>query len=1037
MPLVHELRVAQRVRPWLYYWRLSTSALRWREEAAVRSRGPAFLQAQQRILGATTFADLVRRAETAVATLLHASSATIFLVDTEARGGLGGLWTSGRQQPTRLERCAAGHVAKTWSNLNIYRRGGRLVHESGDPVEDSWEDLRSGVRVRTLLCIPVIGADKELVAVLQVVNKMREGEHTLAPSLPGCNFVRARAGGHQDTPHFVVSDEQLLHQIAAEVLAVILQREVAHRQNAEAARDVHGRFIVRRLHTNAGMGKARTAFELLREHASRNRACCRSVEHAMTRVSRSLRLKSLRRVARRLSSTPLRWSMHLWARWTAETGRAQRFAALRNRHLRALARKFALRAASGATRRAWSLWSAACTQLREEHMAEQMAAMRDANALHMHHTARVMLAGRLARRTKDLVRRGFCSWSTHTLQLADHEHASMDALSIIARTVRTFQHLNMRCAFLTWVHIAEEARVHQHGVRKAALRWRCTRLAAVFGAWEDSTWRRQRCRGIISRLAGRQEHVWMAVGLRVWTEFVEQCWQDDVEIHRREVVVERALRRIRNRTVHLLFSRWRDMASQQKRVALETRQRLNIAATKMKQRAVIASMNTWIEYYEARLRAKYLAGKVFGAMLHGQMGAAFGSWRQRIREHIAHAADEGRQQLVVQRCVAKLKHRIAHAAFISWMQTVEALVRERCGLRQIMVRTLRRMDQAFLLAGFQSWGAWVAEVQHHEAIVGRFLARMQQSAALKSFQKWLHTTKERRWLRRLLGRLFALQRQRSLLGGLVSWKALCSGATSVEMMAASARIQEMEERIANMESHAAYVRAQMVKKVMASWQLGARTRCFRAWQEHFRAARHSRQGVLRVVRRVLHRVIGRAFVGWNEFCVARKRLRESTARALRMWQNGALARVYRPWVAIAKERARRRLVMKRFSAKLRNGQVARALLAWDDFVERRLRAKTLVQKVSTRCEKILESKGFRGWRAAAAAMQQGEAARVAKRNRALKIVAQMAQGKLVHAFRGWSAGCAYEKHQRHTVAAFVRRIQNQVGNEHFWGGSQV
>ena len=95
--------------------------------------------------------------------------------------------------------------------------------------------------------------------------------------------------------------------------------------------------------------------------------------------------------------------------------------------------------------------------------------------------------------------------------------------------------------------------------------------------------------------------------------------------------------------------RWSDITFD-RRVA---RVKLARAAAKMRQRTVAASMGTWMDHCDARIRARYIAGKVFGHMVAGKVSNAWATWVVFVRYMHADAVEAQRQQIVVKRCLAR------------------------------------------------------------------------------------------------------------------------------------------------------------------------------------------------------------------------------------------------------------------------------------------------------------------------------------------------------------------------------------------------
>ncbi|MGQ4646472.1 GAF domain-containing protein [Lyngbya aestuarii] len=100
--------------------------------------------------------------------ILQADRTTIFLVDAEK----GQLWAKIPQSGDKktleiripINMGIAGHVARTGESLNV-------PDAYNHPLFDKEIDERPGYRTQTLLCMPIISSRKQVVAVVQLLNK--------------------------------------------------------------------------------------------------------------------------------------------------------------------------------------------------------------------------------------------------------------------------------------------------------------------------------------------------------------------------------------------------------------------------------------------------------------------------------------------------------------------------------------------------------------------------------------------------------------------------------------------------------------------------------------------------------------------------------------------------------------------------------------------------------------------------------------------------------------------------------------------------
>lgn len=180
-----------------------------------------------RLLRALLF---LRRAISTIITetcrVLHCDRATVFMVD-HVRNQLVVKVASGDVN-IRIPTTAgiAGHVYTNDVTLNIPE-----AYE--EPMFNRAIDDASGYRTKSIICLPVKDSDGKIVAVLQAINKLAEGESG-------------------DAVAFTIHDEMLVEHLASQV-GIILRNTVLFEEVRESQRKVRSLLeIVRSLHSNMG-----------------------------------------------------------------------------------------------------------------------------------------------------------------------------------------------------------------------------------------------------------------------------------------------------------------------------------------------------------------------------------------------------------------------------------------------------------------------------------------------------------------------------------------------------------------------------------------------------------------------------------------------------------------------------------------------------------------------------------------------------------------------------------------------------------------
>jgi len=179
--------------------------------------------------------DILKRVMDSAKELMNADRSTLWLLDREAYE----LWThipfeGGGFQEVRLRvgEGYAGLVAETGKPINIPFD---LYHHP-DSETARHTDRQSGYRTCSLLCMPVLNPDGELIGVTQLINKRRTGEFVSPPlaydqPVPDC-FQTSFDQSDQKYMEIFNNQAGVILQ-NAELLAAVKRQEEALRQNLE------------------------------------------------------------------------------------------------------------------------------------------------------------------------------------------------------------------------------------------------------------------------------------------------------------------------------------------------------------------------------------------------------------------------------------------------------------------------------------------------------------------------------------------------------------------------------------------------------------------------------------------------------------------------------------------------------------------------------------------------------------------------------------------------------------------------------------
>lgn len=169
--------------------------------------------------------------------LMNADRSTLWLLDRDTQE----LWTrilfqdgSKRELRVRVGEGYAGKVAETGKVLNIPFD----LYDHPDSETARHTDQKSGYRTCSLLCVPVMNPDGELIGVTQLVNKKQSGDETeIAPvygqEIPDC--FRASFDETDQKYMQIFNNQAGVILQNAELLEAVRRQEQTLRKNLEAS----------------------------------------------------------------------------------------------------------------------------------------------------------------------------------------------------------------------------------------------------------------------------------------------------------------------------------------------------------------------------------------------------------------------------------------------------------------------------------------------------------------------------------------------------------------------------------------------------------------------------------------------------------------------------------------------------------------------------------------------------------------------------------------------------------------------------------
>jgi hypothetical protein len=472
-----------------------------------------------------------------------------------------------------------------------------------------------------------------------------------------------------------------------------------------------------------------------------------------------------------------------WRSWTAQVNN-QKAEMEETQYIHTIVRRSLARLQARCVQRAFAAWSAATATSRESrHLLQRAGSKLQSRAMAAAFGSWAAFYERRLR-ARYLAGKVFvqlvsaqlaAAWSSWTAMIR-HQHAEADEAQRQQRVVqRCLAKIQSRCvdgAFLLWIQMVEENKTMRVKLARAASKMQLRAAAASFNTWTGYYERRLRARLLCGKVFGRLVSGKAGAAFASWVG--EVCCQQDKadEAQRQQAVVRRCLARINNRCTHGVFSAWINAVAAKK----DMRAKLLRAAAKMQQRVVVASMNAWADYSEARGRARFLGGKVFGKMASGKTRAAWTSWTILTRCLRKEAVQARRHFVIIRRSVIRIEKRVVSRAHARWVDYVGCRRRA----RYLAGKAFGTMANGKLGMAWRGWNDRVRDERYREAALR--LSEGKVAKAVEALEEkrrrelptaiQMIAAEQRKTLQRLVKAANGHRRNR-LLYGWMRWRAQC------------------------------------------------------------------------------------------------------------------------------------------------------------------------------------------------------------------------------------------------------------------------
>ena len=228
-----------------------------------------------------------------------------------------------------------------------------------------------------------------------------------------------------------------------------------------------------------------------------------------------------------------------------------------------------------------------------------------------------------------------------------------------------------------------------------------------------------------------------------WADYVMELKHGDAEAQRQareaEVRAERALLKLKNRSVAGAFDRWAEMAEE----ARDLRFKCQKIVKRIQNMAYAGAWSAWLDMVEEANETRAKLRKAAMKMLMRGAAMAFDSW--------ASAAEEAKTtRVLLQRVALKMKNRGLSMAWESWLDMVE----EAKELKNKLRRVVAMMTKSGMVQAFSGWYELVKEGKENLVKLRRVVQRMRNAAMFKSWACWrehcVHVKLVRNVLRKMM-----------------------------------------------------------------------------------------------------------------------------------------------------------------------------------------------------------------------------------------------------------------------------------------------
>ena len=599
-----------------------------------------------------------------------------------------------------------------------------------------------------------------------------------------------------------------------------------------------------------------------------------------------------------------------------------------------------------------------------------------------------------------------------------------------------------RLAWGAWARWREDERRRGRLLRRAVGRLSTRQMAAALERWAFVADKHRRDRLIVTRVLAKMSRRAIADAFYEWADALNarKDWE-----HRAKSV-EKYIRAIRQRVLHLAFNRWRDKAKEY----IEAETKVRRALQRYFRREVSNAFYHWEDLASTRRAreekeardARAWESKVrrserfLLAMTQKLFFRAFMRWRAMRLESV-------RLKSLLRSATSRMRKRAVVACFIKWSETAVEMRRQRAILSRALAKLARRNTQA----AFYAWidftndeedrrrtekGEWLSGVKKAE----RFLLAMQRRDQRRYFTVWLRRTKDLGYQRRMLANAVARMTRHRIASAFNRWAEAAVELRRLRVIGMRAIVRISQRQIADaffdwldkVRSKSTWeTKVQLARRFAMGVHSRVLFAAFSRWREVARWVRESEVKVARCILRLQNNTLAHFFFNWNEMLNAKKASIEREETEKRVWtrkvqraerfllamRNKRVTLTFNTWSDRVATLTRQRRKVSAAVAKMRHRVLNAAFNGWAESAARSARHRRLAARAVRKMTRRRTTRAFGRWLHAAGEMRRKESATTRHAQRLWK-------RKTLAAFAGWKDSASSQSRNRRVALKVVK-----------------